>query len=137
MDCIWFSAIFFAHMKETHNFSPLLLEEGQIPHGAGSWIPPPFHGRVHASVRAEVERCEICVPELLPSQDPWLGTCVCCGQAAGASDMWPAQAVQTISCHLTEHMSACFVGLGAVSAMLMDSCVLFICGRGWQQDTRR
>lgn len=32
---------------------------------------------------------------------------------------------------------ACFVGLAAVSAMLMDSCILFICGKGWQQDTGR
>lgn len=74
--------------------------------------------------------------ELLPSLDPWLGTCVSCGQGAGASDVWHAQTVQTVSYRLTEHTYACFVGLAAVSAVLMDGCILFVCGKGWQQETR-
>lgn len=54
----------------------------------------------------------------------------------GASDMWHAQTVQTVSYRLTEHTYACFVGLAAVSAVLMDGCILFVCGKGWQQETR-
>lgn len=123
-------------MKELHHCSLLLLVEGQVPHGAGSWIPPHLPGRVNARLRAEVDGCEIPVPGATSLPGSGLGTCVSRGQGAGASDMWHAQAVQTGSYHLAEYMCACFVGLAAVSAMLMDSFILFICGKGWQQDTR-
>lgn len=68
----------FARMKEPHHCSPLLLVEGQIPHGAGIWIPPHWPGRVSARLRAEVDGCEISV------LDPWLGTCASRGQGVGA-----------------------------------------------------
>lgn len=53
----------------------------------------------------------------------WLGMYVSCGEGAGASDMWHAQTVQTVSYHLTEHTCGCIIGLDVISAMLMDSCI--------------
>lgn len=63
------------------------------------------------------------------------GTYVSCGEGAGASDMRHAQTVQTVSYRLTEHTCACVIGLDAVSAMLMESCILLVRGEGWQQET--
>lgn len=54
--------------------------------------------------------------------------CPACAEGAGASDMRCAQAVQTVSYRLTEHMCACIMELDVISATLIDSCVLFICG---------
>lgn len=124
-------------MKELHHCSPLLLVESQVPDGVGSLIPPHFHGRVAGSPRAAAQGCEIPVPGATSLPGSWLGTRVSRGQGAGASDMGRAQPGQTVPFRLAEHMCACFVGLAAVPAMLIDSCVLFTCGKGWQQETRR